>query len=259
MLHGRLPAAEKDAIMRRFAAGEIDVLVATTVIEVGVDVPNATAMVVMDAERFGMSQLHQLRGRVGRGRAPGVCLLVTEADQTAAGIARLRAVAATTDGFELAEADLQLRREGDVLGTSQAGRSSTCASCPCCDDQEVIEQARDDARSWSATIPRWPASRAGRHGRRGDRRGEPGLPGEGMSMRHDQDRGRPVRRADGWPRRRRAGPGRRPSGSGRRSATRLAAGGGLDGARVLDLYAGSGALAWNCCPVRRPAAVLVEQ
>jgi ATP-dependent DNA helicase RecG len=153
VLHGRLPAADKDGIMRRFAAGEIDVLVATTVIEVGVDVPNATAMVIMDAERFGMSQLHQLRGRVGRGRAPGVCLLVTEADQAAPGIARLRAVERTSDGFELAEADLQLRREGDVLGTSQAGRSSTLRQLSLLRDRELIEEARDDAQQLITTDP----------------------------------------------------------------------------------------------------------
>ena len=153
VLHGRLPAADKDAIMRRFAAGEIDVLVATTVIEVGVDVPNATAMVIMDAERFGMSQLHQLRGRVGRGRAAGVCLLVTDADQAAPGIARLRAVERTTDGFELAEADLQLRREGDVLGTSQAGRSSTLRLLSLLRDRELIEEARDDAQELVTSDP----------------------------------------------------------------------------------------------------------
>ncbi len=153
VLHGRLPSADKDLIMRQFAAGEIDVLVATTVIEVGVDVPNATAMVIMDAERFGMSQLHQLRGRVGRGRAPGVCLLVTEADQTAPGIARLRAVELTADGFELAEADLQLRRAGDVLGTSQAGRSSTLRQLSLLRDRELIEEARVDAQQLIADDP----------------------------------------------------------------------------------------------------------
>ncbi len=128
-------------------------LVATTVIEVGVDVPNATAMVIMDAERFGMSQLHQLRGRVGRGRAPGVCLLITEADPMAPGIARLRAVEQTTDGFELAEADLQLRREGDVLGTSQAGRSSTLRLLSLLRDRELIEEARDDAQQLITSDP----------------------------------------------------------------------------------------------------------
>ncbi len=145
VLHGRLPANEKDATMRAFAAGEIDVLVATTVIEVGVDVANATMMVILDAERFGMSQLHQLRGRVGRGRAEGVCLLVTEAHESSAGRARLAAVAATVDGFALAEADLELRREGDVLGTAQAGRASSLRQLSLLRDRELIETARQDA------------------------------------------------------------------------------------------------------------------
>ncbi len=145
VLHGRMPAAEKDQVMRGFAAGEIDVLVATTVIEVGVDVPNASMMMIMDADRFGMSQLHQLRGRVGRGSAAGVCLLVTEADPAAPGLARLHAVAATNDGFALAEADLELRREGDVLGTSQAGRATQLRQLSLLRDRDVIEQARSDA------------------------------------------------------------------------------------------------------------------
>jgi ATP-dependent DNA helicase RecG len=116
VLHGKLPSDEKDAVMRAFDAGEIDVLVATTVIEVGVDVPNSTAMVILDADRFGLSQLHQLRGRVGRGSAPGVCLLVTDMPAGTTARERLDAVASTTDGFELARMDLELRREGDVLG-----------------------------------------------------------------------------------------------------------------------------------------------
>lgn len=145
VLHGRLPPAEKDAVMRAFTAGEVDVLIATTVIEVGVDVPNATMMVVLDAERFGMSQLHQLRGRVGRGSAPGICLLVTESPPGSVGRVRLDAVAATTDGFVLAESDLQLRREGNVLGTSQAGRSSSLKQLSLLRDRSVIEQARADA------------------------------------------------------------------------------------------------------------------
>jgi len=146
ILHGRLPPTEKDAMMRAFSAGEVDVLVATTVIEVGVDVPNASMMVIMDAERFGMSQLHQLRGRVGRGSTGGVCLLVTEADPETRGMARLRAVEKTADGFALAEADLELRREGDVLGTTQAGRSSSLRQLSLLRDREVIEQARSDAQ-----------------------------------------------------------------------------------------------------------------
>jgi ATP-dependent DNA helicase RecG len=145
VLHGRLAAADKDATMRAFAAGDLDVLVATTVIEVGVDVPNATVMVILDAERFGMSQLHQLRGRVGRGQVPGVCLLVTEAPADTPGRARLDAVAGTADGFALAEADLGLRREGDVLGSNQSGRNSSLKLLSLLRDRAVIEQARQDA------------------------------------------------------------------------------------------------------------------
>ncbi len=145
VLHGRLPPGEKDDVMTSFAAGQLDVLVATTVIEVGVDVPNATMMVIMDAERFGMSQLHQLRGRVGRGSAPGICLLVTESPAGTVGRARLDAVAATTDGFELAEADLELRREGNVLGTTQAGRSTALKQLSLQRDRYVIEMARADS------------------------------------------------------------------------------------------------------------------
>jgi ATP-dependent DNA helicase RecG len=144
-LHGRMAAADKDGVMRDVVAGRIDVLVSTTVIEVGVDVANATVMVIMDADRFGISQLHQLRGRVGRSDLPGVCLLVTDAPAGATSRARLDAVAATTDGFELAEADLQLRREGDVLGTSQAGRYSTLKLLSLRHDRDVLTTARDDA------------------------------------------------------------------------------------------------------------------
>ncbi|MDR7300750.1 ATP-dependent DNA helicase RecG [Haloactinomyces albus] len=145
VLHGRLPAEDKDAAMRAFAAGELDVLVATTVVEVGVDVPNATAMVIMDAERFGVSQLHQLRGRVGRGSAPGLCLLVSEAMAGTATRERLDAVAATTDGFELARVDLQLRREGDILGATQSGRKSGLKMLSLLRDEDVIARAREEA------------------------------------------------------------------------------------------------------------------
>ena len=143
-LHGRLPAEEKEATMRAFAAGDIDVLVSTTVIEVGVDVANATAMVLLDADRFGVSQLHQLRGRVGRGGHPGLCLLVTHASAVLQGAARERldAVAATTDGFELSRVDLEQRREGDVLGASQAGRYSGLDNLRVLRDEETIVQAR---------------------------------------------------------------------------------------------------------------------
>ncbi len=145
ILHGRLPADEKDTVMRDFAAGKLDVLVATTVIEVGVDVPNATMMVVLDADRFGVSQLHQLRGRVGRGSAPGLCLLVTEADAMAPARERLDAVASTLDGFQLAELDLEQRREGDVLGEAQSGRRSHLRLLSLLRDREVIEDARREA------------------------------------------------------------------------------------------------------------------
>ncbi len=159
VLHGRLPPGDKDEVMTGFAAGDLDVLVATTVIEVGVDVPNATMMVIMDAERFGMSQLHQLRGRVGRGSAPGICLLVSEAPPGSAGRIRLDAVAATTDGFALAEADLELRREGNVLGTDQSGRSTSLRLLSLQRDRELIEQARADAQGLvgdDSEMTQWP-------------------------------------------------------------------------------------------------------
>jgi ATP-dependent DNA helicase RecG len=145
ILHGRLHPDEKDQVMRDFAAGEINVLVATTVIEVGVDVPNATAMVIMDAERFGVSQLHQLRGRVGRGSAPGLCLLVTEAPPDSPQRERLTAVAATLDGFQLSRLDLEQRREGDVLGAAQAGHHSSLRLLRLLPDEDLIGQAREDA------------------------------------------------------------------------------------------------------------------
>ncbi|MFY1669084.1 ATP-dependent DNA helicase RecG [Plantactinospora sp. WMMB334] len=145
VLHGRLPADEKDSVMRTFAAGELDVLVATTVIEVGVDVPNATVMIVLDADRFGVSQLHQLRGRVGRGTAAGLCLLVTEAVEGTPARERLDAVASTTDGFRLAELDLEQRREGDVLGATQSGRRSHLRLLSLLRDTDLIRDARVEA------------------------------------------------------------------------------------------------------------------
>jgi ATP-dependent DNA helicase RecG len=153
VLHGRLPADDKDAVMRAFSAGELDVLVATTVIEVGVDVPNATAMVIMDADRFGLSQLHQLRGRVGRGSAPGVCLLVTDSPPGTTARERLDAVASTTDGFELARHDLELRREGDILGAAQSGRRSGLRLLSLLRDERTISEARDQAWSLVAADP----------------------------------------------------------------------------------------------------------
>ena len=153
ILHGRLHPDEKDRVMREFSAGRIDVLVATTVIEVGVDVPNATVMVIMDAERFGVSQLHQLRGRVGRGSAPGLCLLVTEAPPASPARERLDAVAATLDGFKLSRLDLEQRREGDVLGAAQAGRQSSLKLLQLLADEDLIGQARQEATAVVSADP----------------------------------------------------------------------------------------------------------
>ncbi|GII92680.1 ATP-dependent DNA helicase RecG [Sinosporangium siamense] len=145
ILHGKLPPEEKDAVMRSFAKGDLDVLVATTVIEVGVDVPNSSVMVIMDADRFGVSQLHQLRGRVGRGGLPGLCLLVTEFPAGTPARGRLDAVAATLDGFELSRVDLEARREGDVLGVAQSGRRSSLKMLQLLRDEDVIVSAREEA------------------------------------------------------------------------------------------------------------------
>lgn len=142
VLHGRMSSDEKDATMRAFSRGEIDILVSTTVIEVGVDVPNASMMIIMDAERFGVSQLHQLRGRIGRGGVAGVCLFVTAAERGSLARERVDAVAATLDGFELAQVDLELRREGDVLGLSQSGGQSSLRLLRVVQDADVIAEAR---------------------------------------------------------------------------------------------------------------------
>jgi ATP-dependent DNA helicase RecG len=154
LMHGRLSGDEKDAVMSAFRAGDIDVLVCTTVIEVGVDVPNATVMVVMDADRFGISQLHQLRGRIGRGEHPSLCLLVTNLPEGSKAGTRLRAVAGTLDGFELADLDLAERREGDVLGLNQSGRPITLRLLSLAEHQAVIEAAREFAQSVYAQDPR---------------------------------------------------------------------------------------------------------
>jgi ATP-dependent DNA helicase RecG len=151
VLHGRLPAEEKEATMQAFSQGDIDVLVSTTVIEVGVDVPNATIMVIMDADRFGVSQLHQLRGRVGRGTSPGLCLLVTNCEDETPARERLNAVAGTLDGFELSRIDLEQRREGDVLGANQSGSQSHLRLLRVLRDEDLIEQARNDAEQLIAT------------------------------------------------------------------------------------------------------------
>ncbi|MEV7246378.1 ATP-dependent DNA helicase RecG [Streptomyces sp. NPDC093248] len=153
VLHGRMHPDDKDAVMRRFAAGEADVLVATTVIEVGVNVPNATAMVIMDADRFGVSQLHQLRGRVGRGSAPGLCLLVSEMPEASAARQRLNAVASTLDGFELSRIDLEQRREGDVLGQAQSGARTSLRVLAVIEDEELIAEARQEAAAVVAADP----------------------------------------------------------------------------------------------------------
>ena len=153
VLHGRLPPDEKEAAMLAFAAGSVDVLVTTTVVEVGVDVPNATAMVVMDADRFGVSQLHQLRGRVGRGSHEGLCLLVTEAEADARSRRRLDAVAATLDGFKLSRLDLEQRREGDVLGSAQAGRRSSLRLLTLLKDEKLIGLARTEATELVSADP----------------------------------------------------------------------------------------------------------
>ncbi|ORV58243.1 ATP-dependent DNA helicase RecG [Mycobacterium europaeum] len=143
LMHGRLSADEKDAAMAAFRAGEVDVLVCTTVIEVGVDVPNATVMLVMDADRFGISQLHQLRGRIGRGSHPSLCLLASWVSPGSPAGKRLSAVAATLDGFALADLDLKERREGDVLGRNQSGRAINLRLLSLADHRDVVEAARD--------------------------------------------------------------------------------------------------------------------
>ena len=142
VLHGRMSSEQKSDVMNRFLQREIDVLVSTTVIEVGVDVPNATVMAVLDADRFGVSQLHQLRGRVGRGGLPGLCLLLTSAEEQSVALERVRAVASTVDGFKLSEIDLELRREGDVLGSTQSGGRSSLKLLRVVQDSELIQKAR---------------------------------------------------------------------------------------------------------------------
>lgn len=153
LLHGKLSSDEKELTMRAFANGEIDCLVATTVIEVGVDVPNATVMVIADADRFGISQLHQLRGRVGRGSKPGLCLLLTKVDEESVAMERLNAVARSTDGFELARVDLDQRREGDVLGTAQSGTRSQLRLLRVLRDEKIIERSREIALEIIAEDP----------------------------------------------------------------------------------------------------------
>ncbi|WP_312167347.1 ATP-dependent DNA helicase RecG [Microbacterium sp.] len=174
VLHGKMPSDEKDAVMQAFARGEIDLLLATTVIEVGVDVPNASTMIVLDADRFGVSQLHQLRGRVGRGGVPGLCLLVTEAEEGSVARERVDAVAATLDGFALAEVDLELRGEGDVLGSAQAGVRSSLKLLRVVKDSRLIVKARELAEFILAEDP--------------DLEANPGLKSAIMRRVSDEDR-----------------------------------------------------------------------
>ena len=151
LLHGQLPGGEKDAVMRAFADGELDVLVATTVVEVGIDVPNATVMVVEHAERFGLSQLHQLRGRVGRGAAESHCILIAEPGEESA--ERLRVFRDTTDGFEIARADLRLRGQGDLFGSRQHGKDAVLRFADLMADEDLLAAAQRDARALVATDP----------------------------------------------------------------------------------------------------------
>jgi ATP-dependent DNA helicase RecG len=152
-MHGALASELKTETMARFVAGEVNVLVSTTVIEVGVDVPNATLMVVLDADRFGVSQLHQLRGRVGRGGNAGLCLLMTGAESGSLALERVRAVADTLDGFKLSEIDLELRGEGDVLGERQSGGRSALKLLRVVRDAELIGKARELAAGVLAADP----------------------------------------------------------------------------------------------------------
>jgi ATP-dependent DNA helicase RecG len=149
LLHGRLKSAEKDAIMRSFAAGKIDILASTTVIEVGVDVPNATVMVIEHAERFGLAQLHQLRGRVGRGAESSLCVLMTSHRLSDAGRQRIQAMVSTTDGFRLAEVDLQLRGPGEMAGTRQSGLPEFRVA-NLMEDSELLALAQREAERWAA-------------------------------------------------------------------------------------------------------------
>ena len=254
VLHGRLTSEEKDAVMGRFQRGELDVLVSTTVVEVGVDVPNASVMVVMDADRFGVSQLHQLRGRIGRGGHPGLCLLVTGTDAEPA-MTRLDAVAATTDGFELARLDLSQRREGDILGAAQHGRRTQLEFLHILDDEEVIEEARDDAFALVADDPELAEHPAPRRGRaRPGRRRAGRLPGARLMTRiiAGVAGGRTVRTPPGS--------GTRPTSDRVREAvfSALDARDAVHGSRVLDLYAGSGALGLEAASRGAASVVLVE-
>jgi ATP-dependent DNA helicase RecG len=143
LMHGRLATEEKQDVMQAFAAKELDLLVATTVIEVGVNIPNATVMVILDADRFGISQLHQLRGRIGRGKHAGICLLLSGGEPESLAHQRLEAIVETNDGFKLSEMDLELRGEGDVLGENQSGMRSQLKMLKVTSDGELIQHARE--------------------------------------------------------------------------------------------------------------------
>ncbi|WP_305038121.1 ATP-dependent DNA helicase RecG [Cellulomonas sp. PhB150] len=175
ILHGRMSPEDKERALADFASGAVPVLVSTTVVEVGVDVPEATVMVVLDADRFGVSQLHQLRGRIGRGAAPGVCLLVSSAPPGTPAADRVSTVAGTSDGFELASFDLEQRGEGDVLGASQWGAATSLRLLRVARDGDLIDDARADARALVEQDPElaaWPALQAAIDARLTDSRDE---------------------------------------------------------------------------------------
>ena len=230
--------------MLAFADGSVDVLVTTTVVEVGVDVPNATTMVIMDADRFGVSQLHQLRGRVGRGSHEGLCLLVTEAEADSPSRQRLDAVAATLDGFELSRLDLEQRREGDVLGAAQAGRRSSLKLLTLLADEDLIGRARHEATDAGRRRPG--AGRPARAGRRGRRAARPAS--RRSSWRRPEAGSQMTRIIAGTAGGRRLAvpPGRAPGPTSDRAREGLFATvlghprHAWTGAAVLDLYAGLG-------------------
>ena len=243
--------------MSRFAAGEVDVLIATTVIEVGVDVPNAPTMVIMDADRFGISQLHQLRGRVGRGGCRGCACWSPTCGPVAKSCERLDAVASTTDGFELSRIDLETRREGDVLGVAQSGRRSSLKLLSVLRDEEVIFTARHVANSIvsvDAELAEYPALRGVRGGAALESETSR-VPGEDLM--------RIVGGCRGWAADRRyrrgVGHGRPRIGSGRRCSRRWSREfGSFHGLAVLDLYAGSGAIGLEALSRGAARVVLVE-
>ena len=199
VLHGRMPTDEKDAVMRAFAEGTVDVLVATTVIEVGVDVPNATMMIIMDADRFGVSQLHQLRGRVGRGSARRRPACSSPRPSRARRrCARLERLAATPDGFEVSRLDLEVRDEGDVLGAQQSGRRSGLHMLSVLKHADLVAEARDEAREVVGADPTLAASPGSRRARPlGGRRGLGGVPRPAVTPGRTQPRTAALRRPGG--------------------------------------------------------------